>query len=111
MKNPRSVYVRNTVKEGTEELVKFVGFITHVDTKATDRTRICFKSDTQDKDSPLVSVDAWHSENGPDWRDILGNAKGRWCVVLATKSINNKNGVEYTNYHLDSIDMAPVPKN
>ncbi len=107
MKNPRSIFIRDSIKEGEAELVKFAGFIVHVDTSNDKRTRVCFKEDTSDRDSKLISVDAWHRDKGPDWRKLLENVKGRFAVVIATKTVNG----EYDNYSLESIDMAPVPKN
>ena len=106
MTNPRTIFIHDKVKEGEAELVKFVGFIVHVDDSNDKRTRICFKADTSDRESGLVSVDAWHRDKGPDWKKVLENAKGRWAVVIATKTVNG----QYDNYSLESLDMAPKPK-
>lgn len=105
MKNPINVYVSDKVKNGDAELVKFTGFIAHVDTSNENRIRLCFRADTSDKDSGLVSVTAWKNSDGkgPDWEKILSDAKGRWAVVTAVHTSSNG----YDNYTLNTIDMAP----
>lgn len=110
MKNPRNIYVPNTVKEGKAELVKFSGFIVHVDTSDQRKVRLCFKSETSDKDSRLVGVDAWLSEDGTDWHKVLDNSKGRFAFAIARKTITVKGDKEFVNYSLDSVDLAPPYK-
>lgn len=106
MKNPQTIYIPKD-----KELVKFSGFIVHVDTANEKFNRLCFKEDTKDKESALVSVNAWKSENGPDLKALTNDAKGRFATVIASKSVSNKDGKEYTNYTVQSIDFAPTAKN
>lgn len=107
MKNPSKIFLSDKVKGGEAELVKCTGFICYVDVSDPQKVRICFKSDTMDKDSALVNVNAWNRENGPDWTKILSDAKGRYAVAICTKTITNKDGKTYDNLNLDSIDFAP----
>lgn len=110
MKNPNKVYVP---EKG--ELVKFAGYIAHVDTSNEKFNRVCFKEDTRNNDSGLVSVTAWKpgpEDKRPDFKSLTNDAKGRYAVVLAQKQVNPGNdGKEYNNYNMLTIDFAPKTKN
>lgn len=108
MKNPQNIFIP---KNGSQ-LVKFAGFIVYVDKANPSFNRLCFKTDTRDKDSDLVSVTAFAGDahtNRPDYKSLTDNAQGRFAVVIASKStVTKDDGRTFDNYILQSIDFAPV---
>lgn len=110
-KNPKPIFVRKAVAEGQGRIVKFAGFICAITDKNSKKRGVCFKADTQDQNSGLVTVDAWLSDNGPKWGEILTKEKvGCFAVAIATETQSMKDGKVYVNYTLDSIDIAPSKK-
>ncbi len=110
-KNPKPIFQRKAVLEGRGRNVKFAGYICAITDKNPKKRGVCFKADTQDQNSGLVTVDAWLSENGPKWGEILTKDKvGCFAVAIATETQSMKDGKVYVNYTLDSIDIAPSKK-
>lgn len=105
MKNPQDIYVPNS-----DSLVAFAGFIAYVDTKNEKFNRVCFKADTRDRNSELISVTAFKGEgNRPDFKALTEHAKGRYAVVIAAKrETPSKDGsAVYQNYILENLFLFP----